>query len=288
MDAAENLPCPLVSELTGAQAPTAAAFIVTIYGDAVLPRGEVLWIGSLIEICARVGFTENLVRTAVSRLVSAGRLQGQRLGKRSFYRLTAPARAEFAKAAQRLYQPGVQPKGWLLVAASDLQEDVIRQFHMARLAGETWLLPDWEGVPPGAGLILRSDGNHADSQPGLAQYWDLAGLNTRYQALISRFGPLARRISEGEALPAATALTARLLLVQAYRGAILRDPILPRDGLPADWAGHIAQNLFCQLYLALSEAAESAIAGVMEDQTGPLPARTDASDARLRDLRNAI
>ena len=55
---------------------TAASFIVTIYGDVALPRGEVLWMGSLIGVCARVGISENLVRTAVSRLVAAGRLEG--------------------------------------------------------------------------------------------------------------------------------------------------------------------------------------------------------------------
>ena len=54
--------------------PRAAAFIVTIYGDVVEPRGGATWIGNLIEICAAVGISETLVRTAVSRLVSAGQL----------------------------------------------------------------------------------------------------------------------------------------------------------------------------------------------------------------------
>lgn len=49
----------------------AASFIVTIYGDVVEPRGGAIWIGNLIEICAGVGISETLVRTAVSRLVAA-------------------------------------------------------------------------------------------------------------------------------------------------------------------------------------------------------------------------
>lgn len=52
-----------------------APFIVTIYGDVVVPRGGVLWTGTLIDICARVGINESLVRTAVSRLVAAGSLR---------------------------------------------------------------------------------------------------------------------------------------------------------------------------------------------------------------------
>ncbi|HEY6919203.1 MAG TPA: PaaX family transcriptional regulator, partial [Tabrizicola sp.] len=34
---------------------SAAAFIVTIYGDVVVPRGGVLWTGTLIDLCSRVG-----------------------------------------------------------------------------------------------------------------------------------------------------------------------------------------------------------------------------------------
>ena len=67
----------------------AASFIVTIYGDVVEPRGGLLWMGTLIEVCARAGISETRVRTAVSRLVAAGRLEGTREGRRSFYRLTA-------------------------------------------------------------------------------------------------------------------------------------------------------------------------------------------------------
>ena len=36
----------------------AAAFIVTVYGDIVVPRGGMLWTGTLIDLCARVGISE--------------------------------------------------------------------------------------------------------------------------------------------------------------------------------------------------------------------------------------
>lgn len=59
----------------------AAGFIVTIYGDVVEPRGGVVWTGNLIETCAAAGISETLVRTAVSRLVAAGQLSGEREGR---------------------------------------------------------------------------------------------------------------------------------------------------------------------------------------------------------------
>lgn len=64
--------------------PRCASFIVTIYGDVVEPRGGILWMGNLIDLCAVAGLNESLVRTSVSRLVSAGQLIGVREGRKSY------------------------------------------------------------------------------------------------------------------------------------------------------------------------------------------------------------
>ncbi|MCV0428453.1 MAG: PaaX family transcriptional regulator, partial [Roseibium sp.] len=72
--------------------PKAAQLIVSMYGDIVEPRGGVLWMGNLISLCAGFNVNESLVRTAVSRLVSKGQLEGQREGRRSYYALTEEAR----------------------------------------------------------------------------------------------------------------------------------------------------------------------------------------------------
>ena len=48
----------------------AGSLIVTIYGDAIVPRGGSLWLGSLLDMMAGFGVEPGLVRTAISRLVS--------------------------------------------------------------------------------------------------------------------------------------------------------------------------------------------------------------------------
>lgn len=274
----------IVAELTERLSLTATSFIVTVYGDVVVPRGEVLWMGSLIGICARIGISENLVRTATSRLVASGRLEGERAGRRSFYRLAPAARAEFAEAARLLYAPHLRPEGWLVLAAADLPDDTIRRFHLARMGGDMWIGPDWGTLPPGAALVLRSEGNDLARHPGLAQFWDLSGLAARYAAMVARFQPLAAHLQVGARLAPAEALTARLLLVHLYRGALLRDPLLPRGALPEGWSGAAAQSLFRQLYRDLTPAAEADIATALEDQDGPLPATSPASQSRLASL----
>jgi len=103
MSSPQDLIRSLVDEFADRRPLRAGAFIVTLYGDAVVPRGGSLWIGNVIEACGAVGISETLVRTAVSRLVAAGRLDGLRIGRRSFYRLTEAARLEFERAAAVLY-----------------------------------------------------------------------------------------------------------------------------------------------------------------------------------------
>lgn len=271
----------LIQRLAADLPVTAGAFIVTVYGDVVVPRGEVLWIGSLISICARIGIRENLVRTAVSRLVAANRLEGTRIGRRSFYRLAPAARAEFADAARLLYAR-TRPSGdWLVMLHPDMPEDLVRRHRMARMGGDLWVCPARDDLPTTGGLILRAAPVAGTERlPDLARFWDLDILTRRYRIVLDRFGPLAG----GPPLPPQDALMARLLLVHLYRGVLLRDPGLPAAVLPPDWPGTAAQTLFRTLYRSLTPAAESHVARVMEGEHGPLQETTPQTRERLQAL----
>jgi phenylacetic acid degradation operon negative regulatory protein len=274
----------LVTSLVNDMQITAASFIVTVYGDVVVPRGEVLWMGSLIEICNRIGIRENLVRTAVSRLVVAGRLQGERQGRRSFYRLAPTARAEFAQATARLYTHDARPAGWQLLAVDELPDETRRQFHMAQVGGGCWLAPDWGQMPDGARLVMRVPDSQPEAMPGIAAFWELRPLQDRYDTFLARFLPVATALEQGHTLTPADALTLRLLLVHSYRAAVLRDPFLPVSLLPQDWSGTRARELFRNLYLALTPPAELDIA-VLADASGFLPASTPESMQQINRLR---
>ena len=268
----------------------AASFIVTVYGDVVVPRGEVLWMGSLIEICNSVGISENLVRTATSRLVSAGRLEGERIGRRSFYRLANAARTEFAETAHLLYAREATPRRWLVLHTPQITQDAIRRKRMGRLAGDVWLFPDWgldqESAVPNASMTLEVTAplTSADSSVA-AGMWDLDDLHARYTAMIEIFSPISNGVESDKSLTNADALICRLLLVHVYRSVLLRDPCLPAAVLPSDWLGAEARQLFSSLYVKLSPAADAQIGRALEDVDGPLAVRTAGTDARLRALR---
>jgi len=263
----------------------AGGFIVTLYGDVVAPRGGEIWIGNIIETCAAVGISETLVRTSVSRLVTAGQLVGRRAGRRGFYRLAPEAEAEFSAAARAIYFPP-EPCGWRFTVLpehdTEAQMAVLERQGHARLRPQLAFGPDRTPSPEGALVFTaRPEGATGLLPAFAASAFDLKTHARAYGAFCARFQPL---LPEAAALSGAKALTARLLLVNAYRDALLRDPRLPDEALPADWPGHAARAIFAGTYLALSKAADSHVARAFSATAGPLAAHTEVTSARLAQL----
>ncbi len=271
----------------------AAGFIVTIYGDVVEPRGGVVWTGNLIETCADVGISETLVRTAVSRLVAAGQLSGEREGRRSFYRLAAPARTEFAAAARMLFGPP-EVADWHFVQLTGPAPDEAMQ--VLERAGHARLGPRLAvGARPMPSLkqpavLFRAEVVSGEGDLGAfaADHWNLAQHADAYRGFIGRFRRLADLLGGGARLGAAESLAARLVLVHQFRLVVLRDPRLPQAALPADWPGEEARRLFNDLYLRLSPEADQHVARHFVTADGALPEASEATLRRLSLLRDAI
>ncbi|MGL4325406.1 MAG: PaaX family transcriptional regulator C-terminal domain-containing protein [Beijerinckiaceae bacterium] len=287
----------------------AGSFIVTLYGDVVEPRGGRLWVGNIIETCAAVGISETLVRTAVSRLVAAGQLAGEREGRRSFYRLTDTARVQFARAADILFEP--QPDcGWRLVwLMPDADAAVAGLFEAAGFArlGPSWLLGPDHPLPaaasewPGACLSMLADAEAKTALPlqaMAAAHWDLATHARSYQDFLDRFAPLEQALSLGANslganslganISPAQALQLRLILVHSFRNIVLRDPRLPAPALPLEWPGGVARQRFARLYLALSPMADHYAGASLQSQAGLLESQTPATQRRLDLLERGL
>ncbi len=212
----------------------ATSVIVTIYGDIVVPRGGTLWMGTLIQICADLGLSETLVRTAVSRLVAAGQLSGVREGRRSYYQLADSAVAEFAEAAELLYGREQPADGWA-IHRCELPTDIILKSAMARIGPDLYLRPrhrdETIAIP---GLCFTADVTAGlDCCPimsphcGISTVWPAAIV---VSSIILRQSKSCRRRADPR-----SAVAVRLLLVHLYRAVLLRDPRLPVEALPSDW-----------------------------------------------------
>jgi phenylacetic acid degradation operon negative regulatory protein len=279
---AMSLAAPVAALLDRFQAsrPVRAwSLIITLYGDAIVPRGGSLWLGSLTEIMALLGIDAGHVRTATSRLVTDGWLERERIGRNSYYRLSRREQASFAAATRRIYF-GTHRKfdGRLRLALLGPQLDdppaarrLLEAEGFAALSPAVYVgLADASpeiAIRSGMFLIATDPGA---SGPGIAEAtFRLAPLAAAYREFLAQFSPLDRRF-ESEPAPA-DALVARLLLIHEFRRIVLRDPALPTGLLPPDWPGKDSRALAARIYRRLVPAAELFLDRNARNEHGPLP-----------------
>src|ERR1700690_989101 len=92
----------------------ANSLIITIYGDMISIHGGTVWLGSLIKLVVPFGINARMVRTNVFRLSAEKWLIAEKIGRRSFYRLTASGKRRFEHAHRRIYdetRPARQGEG---------------------------------------------------------------------------------------------------------------------------------------------------------------------------------
>jgi phenylacetic acid degradation operon negative regulatory protein len=261
-------PCSIAELASGfGQRPeiSARSVLVTVFGDSVVPAGGEIWLGDLISLTRPFGFSDRLVRTSVSRLTSEGWFDTERVGRRSRYRLTAQARAEFAAAERRIYHVRRPEWGgdWTLVFADlvgvDREVGSLLSKHLA-----------WRG------FVTLAPGVHAlpgDGRLEVAEVAERVGLDATVPCASAHFddlhalvdgGELARRLGLGEAsegyrlfleryrwlervdgslLGDQEAFLLRTMVIHDLRRATLADPWLPRELLPSDWPGRSAHRL---------------------------------------------
>lgn len=265
-----------IATLAASMKMNAAAFIVTIYGDVVVPRGGVMWTGTLIDLCGRVGINESLVRTAVSRLVAADQLDGERIGRRSYYRLKPSAAAAFQQAADLLYGPDRPTRGWQIIHDPELRPEDAQRQRIGHMGGPVFIRPDRGQPLPQCALVFHAETVTPDRP--VAEFWDLSALRDGYSRFMALFQDIdSARLSDDKAL------VMRLLLVHGYRMVLLRDPRLPAGHLPADWNGAEARAMFQRLYRDLTPGAQRHVARACEGVDGMLPAETEATRQRLKE-----
>lgn len=268
---------PLAATLARTGAPRIASFIVTVWGDAVAPRGGSLWLGSLQAILDRFGCTPGQVRTAMSRLTEEGWLVRNRVGRLSFYRLGPRGEQVFGAATARIYA-GKTP-AWdgtlrLVLLADAAAREALTARGFGTLPGGAMLgLAGAPGeLPKDAPVLLGTTREPAEARLLAARAWPLEALAEGYARFLDAFSPLAEA-----AVPAGEALPLRLLLVHEWRRLVLRDPLLPASLLPEDWPGSAARALAAALYRRLRPDAEAWLDAEGRNEDGPLPPPTDAS-----------
>jgi phenylacetic acid degradation operon negative regulatory protein len=302
------LPAPvraLLRRFRGQRPLRAGSLLITLFGDAIAPRGGAVTLASLIRLAAPFGLTERLVRTSVARLARQGWLATRRAGRRSEYRLTPGGARRFAQATARIY--GESPRDWdgswtlLLLRPEGRQRPRLREelrlLGFGQLGAALFAHPSstpeqaraWLRGVRGAGapLLLRArSGTRAHDRQLTSRGWDLGELARRYRRFLASFAPVARALPRGTLTPA-TAFLVRTLLIHEYRKIHLRDPLLPPALLPRGWVGAAAYELCRRLYGEVFAAAETHLSGCAQRLQRPLPPAAGAVHGRFGGLEPA-
>ena len=297
----------LVAEFSARPTMRAGSLIITIFGDAIAPRGGTVWIGSLIRALEGIGVNERLVRTSVFRLAQDNWLEAQQVGRRSYYSLSDEGRREFESATQRIY--GDPRQAWdgewclvLLAGLGAIHRDAFRKqlgwsgfgaISTNVLAHPTPDIGELEAVLQRLGFdqdIVVMRGRTIGEQQDKAmrtlvrKSWNLDELDSRYANFVRLFRPVYQALQSGGQPDEQLAFQVRTLLIQEYRRILLRDPLLPAELLPAKWNGTAAYQLCRNIYGRIYAAADEFMSNEFETADGPLPPPSPEFYARFGGL----
>lgn len=256
------------------------SIIISFFGDAIVPRGGSVWLGTLLAFFKALDVSETVVRSAVSRLAAEDWLKRTKVGRHSFYHLAERGHATFAQAAKHIYhhdQPHWAGAFQALLVAPGGPEDVSEAL---RQAGFGALLPGMFVAPVGWPIpVLAQDmlcltvGGSAEQLREVAtRAWNLAELARLYQRFYEAFAPLQLALARGAMLSPLEAMLARVLLIHEYRRIALRDPMLPKASLPEGWPGEGAKTLCAAIYSQVLPASEAWLdAHALGEDSQPLP-----------------
>lgn len=287
----------------------AGSLIITIYGDAIVPRGGTVWLGSLMKLVEPMGISQRLVRTSVYRLVQESWLQTEKVGRCSYYSLTGPGLRRFEQAFQHVYSLSTREwsGSWCLVylnqLAPDLKQKVREELkwlsfgsmapgvmeHPRFTRNELLpLLQEWGALEDT--IVMETIPMEQKSSKALRlqvrESWNLDELGGRYRRFLSQFRPVWRELQNEDDLTPAECLTLRILLIHEYRKILLRDPLLPEELLPGDWEGRSAKQLCRNLYRHIYARAEKWLDETLENASGPLPGPNEKFYRRFGGLQD--
>jgi len=284
----------LVEEFKSQRPIRGGSLIITIYGDAISPRGGTVWLGSLIKLLEPLGLNQRLVRTSIFRLTKEGWLTSTQVGRRSYYSLTDTGRRRFESAFRRIYAelyPEWDGK-WDMVITTQLDVE-LRKVVKKELE---WL--GFGNIAPGVmahpmadmvdvsttlqDLCVNNEVIHMESQligtqtstplkELVHECWNLQQLAEDYQTFLERFRPIFRALEGAKTLDPEQCFQLRTLMIHHYRRVLLRDPQLPEKLLPAEWAGTSARILARNIYRLVHVKAEEYLSVTQETADGPLP-----------------
>src|SRR5260370_10748743 len=206
------------------------SIVITVFGDAIVPRGGSVWLGTLLAFFKTLDIDSGVVRTAMSRLAADGWLERNKVGRNSFYRLVKKGRQTFDAATRHIYDP--PPSDWtgrfelLLIASSedrDASREALKNAGFGSPLPGVWIAPSGFPVPEEAARAIRLEVSAEDDSGRrlLSESWPLDRTADAYLKFMKTFEPLRGRSARRLRRTAVGASTAPILLIHYYRRVVL-------------------------------------------------------------------
>lgn len=291
MDTKSEMISPLVAKVRRNLTLRANSLLITIYGDALAPRGQAVWLGSLIGLVDLFGLSARLVRTSAFRLTADDWLAATKIGRRSFYKLSEVGLLRVQHADRRIYEFRLPPWDgrWTLAVLDSSMRGTTRARLKRELLWESFgqLSPSVFAHPHVDHRSLQEILKAAQAEElvamlsaeSIADYsrrplqtimhdtFRLAKVEQAWKQFIARFEPVSNSV---KSLSQAEACFVRTLLIHEYRRVLLRDPNLPAALLPDQWPGLHARQLCEELYRNLLADSEHFLRANVQTSDGAL------------------
>ena len=270
----------LLADFRAHRSVRAKSLLITIFGDTLEPRGDGVWLSSLIRLAKPIGISERLVRTSVYRLTQEKWLARTSLGRRSYYQLTEAGHRQFANAEHRIYGGSnrrwdgqwrvviVPPKSISVSARNQIRKELKWQ-GFGTLTADVLIHPTADLEPVRAMLAHRnltgkvkvicgnSVGDSESPSELLNRCFNLDSIEREYDRFNQRLEDLWRATRrERKNIDGEAAFIGRTLLIHEYRRILLHDPDVPEALLPGNWPGAEARKRCARIYLSLCKAAD--------------------------------
>ncbi|MFC6084217.1 PaaX family transcriptional regulator [Sphaerisporangium aureirubrum] len=236
------------------------SLMFSFLGLYVLGRDVAVYSGSVIDVFARLGVSEEAVRSTLARMVKRNLLARHRRGRRVYFGLTPHAAEILADGRRRVWETGAVNRGWdgtwTLVGFSlpDSRRSTRHDLRSRLVWGGFGLLQSGLWIAPGerdvTGILASLElGDHVtvltarafkptEAADLVSKAFDIEQIARRYRAFLAQWD-VPRPLSS-----APDDLARQLLLHTDWLQLVRQDPHLPTEHLPGDWPAIRAEQVF--------------------------------------------
>lgn len=241
---------------------TSRTLLVTLLGAFARRTDNWLPISGIVSLLDALEVEESSVRTGVSRLKKRQWLEPEKRDSRNGYQLTQLARRTLSSGDKFVWharEPAALDEGWCIASFSVPETERARR-HLLRsrlaslgfgnVGAGVWLAParmhadamnviDSLGLAEYTNLFVGQHRGGQDLHEMVRASWDLDDIDARYRTFVAAHTADIDKLEtvRGSDIPVDEAFVRYMRALDDWRMLPMRDPGLPRELLPHDWAG---------------------------------------------------